>query len=551
MSASQDELLFLPLGGAGEIGMNLNLYGLGGKWLMVDLGITFPDQGQPGADLILPDPTFIAERRDDLLGLVLTHAHEDHLGAVPYLWRRLGCPVWATPFTASVLTRKLDEHGLLDEVPLHVVDLGSRISIGPFDIEFISLTHSIPEPNALAIRTQAGTVVHTGDWKIDPEPLVGDGFDHAALDKLGDDGVLALVCDSTNALNEGHSGSEAEVRDSLMKLCADRPGRIAVTTFASNVARIATIAAVARGHGRHLVLVGRSLWRILAAAREAGYADEIGEVMEADEGAFLPPDKVLYLCTGCQGETRGAMSRIAADDHPHVVLGTGDVAVFSSKVIPGNEQAIGRLQNRLTSRGVEVIGERDAFVHVSGHPYREELTAMYRWVRPQMAVPVHGEHRHMAEHAKLAGALQVPHTPVIENGQILRLSPGTPEVVGEVQSGRWLVDGTLIVDVDDDAVRMRRKLMFSGGAVVTVVADRGGQLAAEPTLVAQGVTAGAEQSSLELMVLQAIREAVAALPKKARQDDGRMAEAARLAARRTIRSVTGKKPVIEAQVIRV
>lgn len=544
------ELIFLPLGGAGEIGMNLNLYGYGDQWLMVDLGVTFGDDGQPGIDLITPEPSFIAERRDDLLGLVLTHAHEDHLGAVPYLWDWLECPVWATPFTAAVLRRKLDEHGLLDEVPLHEVPLGARFDIGPFDVEFISLTHSIPEPNALALRTPHGTVLHTGDWKIDPQPLVGSNLDEAALRGLGEDGVLAIVCDSTNALSDGRSGSEAEVRDSLMAICADRSARIAVTTFASNIARIATVAEVARRHGRHLVLAGLSLWRNVAAAQQAGYLQDLGELLEAEEGAYLPPDKVLFLCTGCQGEARGAMSRIASGQHQHIVLDPGDLVIFSSKIIPGNERSIGRLHNALVWRGIEVISEHDAMVHVSGHPCRDELGDMYRWTRPRVAVPVHGEYRHMREHARFARELQVPSPQLIENGQVLKLAPGEPEIVGEVQSGRWFIDGDTIVPAEDDAIRTRRKLMYEDNAVVTVVADPEGKVVAPPSLLLQGVPHSGDRE-VEVATLRAISAAIEDLPVSARRDDGRLGEAARVAVRRTIRELLGKRPVIEAQVIRV
>ncbi|HZD25884.1 MAG TPA: ribonuclease J [Alphaproteobacteria bacterium] len=549
--ASPDTLVFLPLGGTGEIGMNLNLYGHAGQWLMVDLGITFPEDGMPGIELVLPDPTFIEERRDALLGLVLTHAHEDHLGAVPHLWRRLQCPIWATPFTAAVLRRKLEEHGLLDAVPLHEVPLGGRVGIGPFGVQFISLTHSIPEPNALALRTPAGTVLHTGDWKIDARPLVGGDIDEAALRALGDEGVLAMVCDSTNALNPGRSGSEAEVRESLLRLVEGRPGRVAVTSFASNVARISTVAAVARAHDRHLALVGRSLWRIVSSARDTGYLDDLGPVLEAEEAAYLPPDKVLYLCTGCQGEPRGAMARIAAGQHPHVVLGEGDTAIFSSKMIPGNERAIGRMLNRLSWHGVTVISERDAFVHVSGHPCRDELADMYRWVRPRIAVPVHGEYRHLVAHAELARELQVPAAVVMENGQMLRLGPGEPEIVGEVQAGRWLLDGEVVVPQEDEAIRTRRKIMYNGTAVITLVADPAGRLIGAPAVVMQGITADGQGTSLQVEALRAVQGAVASVPRDARGDDGRIAEAARLALRRLLRQRLGKRPVVEAQVIRV
>ena len=548
---AEDELIFLPLGGSGEIGMNMNLYGYGGKWLLVDLGITFADGEQPGIDLITPDPTFIAERKDDLAGLIITHAHEDHLGAVAHLWPRLRCPIWATPFAAALLRNKLEEAGLLRAVPLHVIEPGEQLQIGPFGIDFVPLTHSTLEMNALAIRTDAGLVLHTGDWKLDPEPLVGPKSDEDALRRLGDEGVMAMIGDSTNALNEGTSGSEGEVRETLMDLCANRTGRIAVATFASNIARIDTVAKVAAAHDRHLVLVGRSLWRILAAAQECGYLQDIAPPLKDDEGAYLPPDKVMFLCTGCQGEARAALARIASGNHRHVVFEKDDLVIFSSRVIPGNEMSISRVQNRLLWNGVEVIGEKERGVHVSGHPCRDELAEMYRLVRPKIAVPVHGEYKHMLAHAELARSLQVPEAVVIENGQALRLQPGGVEVVAEVQSGRCFVDGDVVVPANDDGVRTRRKLSFNGGGVVILVADREGELLADPELVLQGLASDDGKAPLAEEGARVVEEAVDDLPNSARRDDGRMTEAARIALRRLIRDRLGKRAVVEARIIRV
>ncbi|MFP6696573.1 MAG: ribonuclease J [Alphaproteobacteria bacterium] len=548
---AEDELIFLPLGGSGEIGMNMNLYGYGGKWLLVDLGITFADGEQPGIDLITPDPTFIAERKDDLAGLIITHAHEDHLGAVAHLWPRLRCPIWATPFAAALLRNKLEEAGLLRAVPLHVIEPGEQLQIGPFGIDFVPLTHSTLEMNALAIRTDAGLVLHTGDWKLDPEPLVGPKSDEDALRRLGDEGVMAMIGDSTNALNEGTSGSEGEVRETLMDLCANRTGRIAVATFASNIARIDTVAKVAAAHDRHLVLVGRSLWRILAAAQECGYLQDIAPPLKDDEGAYLPPDKVMFLCTGCQGEARAALARIASGNHRHVVFEKDDLVIFSSRVIPGNEMSISRVQNRLLWNGVEVIGEKERGVHVSGHPCRDELAEMYRLVRPKIAVPVHGEYKHMLAHAELARSLQVPEAVVIENGQALRLQPGSVEVVAEVQSGRCFVDGDVVVPANDDGVRTRRKLSFNGGGVVILVADREGELLADPELVLQGLASDDGKAPLAEEGARVVEEAVDDLPNSARRDDGRMTEAARIALRRLIRDRLGKRAVVEARIIRV
>ena len=548
---SPDDLIFLPLGGAGEIGMNLNLYGHSGKWLMVDLGITFGDDMTPGVDLITPDPTFIAERRDDLLGLVLTHAHEDHLGAVPHLWPRLRCPVYATPFTARVLRRKLLEHGLEDEVPVHIVPLGGEVVLPPFDITFMAITHSILEPNALAIRTPAGTVLHTGDWKLDPEPLVSAPTDEAAFRAVGDAGVVAMVCDSTNALVDGTSGSEAGVRQRLIDLVGTKTGRVAITTFASNVARIKTMAEVARAHDRHLIVVGRSLWRMIEAARETGYMDDLGPVLDDREGGYLPPEKVLYLCTGCQGEPRGAMARIAGGSHPEVTLGAGDCVIFSSRIIPGNERAIGRMHNQLVEAGIDVVSERDADVHVSGHPCRDELAAMYCWVRPRIAVPVHGEMRHMRAHASLARGLQVPHAAIAANGQVLRLDADAPEVVGEVQSGRLLIDGSRLVENSDGALRDRRRLMFDGTIVTTLVVDEAGELLADPSVVLQGLPGCGDGGPLPDMVEEAIDTAVDRLGRGARRHDERIEEAARVAARRCVRAFCGKRPVTEVRVLRL
>ena len=548
---AEDELIFLPLGGSGEIGMNMNLYGFAGQWLLVDLGVTFADGEQPGIDLITPDPTYIAERRDDLAGLIITHAHEDHLGAVAHLWPRLRCPVWATPFAAALLRNKLEEAGLLREVPLHIIEPGENLQIGPFGLDFIPLTHSTLEMNALAIRTEAGLVLHTGDWKLDPNPLVGPKSDEEALRRLGDEGVMAMIGDSTNALVDGTSGSELDVRDKLMEICANRKGRIAVATFASNVARIDTVAKVAAAHDRHLVLVGRSLWRIMAAARECGYLDDMAPPLKDDEGAYLPPDKVMFMCTGCQGESRAALARIASGEHRHVMFEKDDLVIFSSRVIPGNEMAISRVQNRLLWNGVEVIGEKERGVHVSGHPCRDELAEMYRLVRPKIAVPVHGEYKHMLAHAELARSMQVPEAMVIENGQALRLTPGAVEVVAEVQSGRCFVDGDVVVPANDDGVRARRKLMFSGSGVVVLVADRDGELLADPELILQGLATDNGATSLLVEGMRVVEDAVDDLPKSARRDDGRMIDAARVALRRLIRDRLGKRAVVEARIIRV
>lgn len=550
-AAPHDQLVFLPLGGAGEIGMNLNLYGCGGKWLMVDLGVSFGDDTTPGIDVIMPDPGFIADRRDDLAGIVLTHGHEDHLGAVAHLWPQLRCPVYATPFSASLLHGKLHEAGLVGEVPVTVVPLGGRFQVGPFDVEMISLTHSIPEPNALAIRTEHGTVLHTGDWKFDPAPLIGATADEEALRRLGDEGVLALVGDSTNVFNKGSAGSEEAVRDSLIELFGRFDGRIAVACFATNVARLESIAVAAKANDRHVALVGRSLWRINQAARDNGYLQETDAFLTDHDAAYLPKDKVVYICTGSQGEPRAALARIASNNHPHVVFSKGDVCIFSSRIIPGNEKGIGHVQNLLVKQGVQVVTEKDEFVHVSGHPGREEMARMYQLVRPRIAVPVHGEARHLKAHAELALSCQVPQAVTVENGQMLRLGPGEPDIVDHVPSGRLAIDGTRLVRWDSPILRSRHRMIFNGSAVVTVVVDRMGKLMGDPQLSAQGLLDAEHEKPEYEAVIEAVRDAIEELPLKARQDDGVVKETARLAVRRSLRDSHGKKPVTDVHLVRI
>ncbi|MBU2090686.1 MAG: ribonuclease J, partial [Alphaproteobacteria bacterium] len=466
LDPDDDGLYFLPLGGAGEIGMNLNLYRYKGKWLMVDLGVTFGDDSMPGIEVVMPDPSFIVERAADLCGLILTHAHEDHLGAVPYLWPRLRCPIYATPFTASVLRRKLQDTDFGNQVEIITVPLSGRFEVGPFDIELITLTHSIPEPNALVIRTaDAGPILHTGDWKFDPDPLVGATSDEARLQQVGDEGVLALIGDSTNVFRPGSAGSEASVRENLIELVGKyKTNRVAVACFASNIARLETMAKVAEANGRHPALIGRSLWRMTASAKENGYLQGIEFISEHDAG-FLPKDKVLLICTGSQGEPRAALSRIVSDSHPHITLEGGDTVIFSSREIPGNEKSIARVQNALIRRNIEVITARNDDIHVSGHPARDELIRMYQHVRPQIAIPVHGESRHLMEHARLARECQVPQALAVSNGDMIRLYPGPAETVDEVFSGRLAVDGKRLASLGDPVLRDRNRLLHSGAVV--------------------------------------------------------------------------------------
>ncbi len=547
----RDDLWFLPLGGTGEIGMNLNLYGHDGAWLMVDLGVTFSDDRLPGVDLIMPDPGYIEERLDSLAGLVLTHAHEDHLGAVPYLWPRLRCPVYATPFTAAVLRRKLAEEGLAGDAEVIEVPMSGRFSVGPFEIELITLTHSIPEPNAVVLRCDAGTVLHTGDWKLDPEPVVGDDYDEAALRALAEEGVLAMVCDSTNAMVEGESGSEGGVRDNLESLIGGLENRVAVACFATNVARLDSVIAAARANGRRVALVGRSMERIVRAAQETGYLDKALPLVDVKEIGYLPRDEVLLLCTGSQGEPRAALARIARDEHPEVALEPGDTVVFSSRVIPGNEKAIGALQNDLVRQGVEVLTDRDHDIHVSGHPARDELAQMYQWVRPQVAVPVHGEARHLAAHAALARACQVPEAIEAENGDLIALAPGPASIAGKVPSGRLVLDGNRLLPADSPVLRGRSRLLYNGSVVVTLVVDARGSLLAEPRLSMQGVVDPRDEADVVELVLEAVEDEVERLPRKARGDDERLREAARVAARRAFNRAVGKKPITEVALVRL
>lgn len=544
-----DELVFLPLGGAGEIGMNLSLYGYAGRWLMIDCGISFADDTMPGIEVIMPDPAFIEERRDALVGIVVTHAHEDHLGAIQYLWPRFKTTVYATPFTANLLRQKLVETKLESTVPIVEIPMSGKFSIAPFELELITLTHSIPEPNAVVVRTPVGTVLHTGDWKLDPDPLVGPTADEAALRRLGEEGVLALVCDSTNALRPGVSGSEAAVGRSLETLVGQCRNRVAVACFASNVARLTSIAAAAAAHDRQVALVGRSLWRIEQAARETGYLNGVPRFLTEEEAGYLPRDKALLICTGSQGEPRSALSRIADDEHAHIVLEAGDAVIFSSRIIPGNERSINRLHNKLTHLGVEILTEQDHFVHVSGHPAQEELQRMYQMVRPKVAVPVHGEARHLRAHMSLAEACQVQQAILALNGDMVRLGPLPAAVVGQVQTGRLALDGKQLVSLDSESWKNRKRITFNGAAVATVVLDRNGTLLADPRVTLQGV---GDPDAEELASLGAdVGRAVEGLSPRERRDDAAVSEAARLAVRRRLKASSGKRPVTDVHVVRV
>jgi len=545
-----DEVLFLPLGGAGEIGMNLNLYGHAGKWLMVDCGITFDDGSTPGIDVIMPDPTFIEENRDNLIGLVLTHAHEDHLGALPYMWDRFECPVYATPFTAAVLRRKLAETDFGDRVPVIEIPMSGSVDLDPFKVQLITLTHSIPEPNALIISTPAGDIMHTGDWKLDPDPLVGPSTDEKALIEAGEKGVLAMVCDSTNAMSPGKSGSEGDVRDALIDVVMNATGRVAVACFASNVARVESAAKAAEAAGRHPVLVGRSLHRMVEAAKSTGYLKDLPPFLPDDEAASLPRDKVLLICTGSQGEPRAALTRIARQDHPFVSLDEGDTVIFSSREIPGNEVGIGRLQNRLSELGVHIVTSRDADIHTSGHPNRDELAQMYQWIRPKIAIPVHGEYRHLSAHADLAHSCQVPHVHPGRNGDVLSLTAGGVAVVDEVYTGRLAFDGKRLTPIDGDAIRERKRMIWNGCAVVSIVMD-GKEIVSDAEVTAFGLFEEAEEDEMLDLAAEAAETAVERLSGKLAADDDTVSETVRVAVRRCLQGLTGKKPPVTVHLHRL
>ncbi len=548
MTKGASDLAFLPLGGTGEIGMNLNLYRHAGKWLAIDCGIGFGGAAHPEVDVMMPDPSFIAEQRDKLVGLVITHAHEDHIGAVAWLWPQLKCPIYATPFAAAVLRRKLGEVGLVNEAKIHVVQPGGRFQVAPFDLQFIRVAHSIPEAQALAIRTPAGIVLHTGDFKLDPEPLVGPPSDEAALSALGDEGVLAMVCDSTNAMVEGHSGSEAEVRRTLAALIRSIRGRVAVTCFASNVARFETVALAAKAAGRSVALVGRSLRNIDAAARECGYLKGIPPFLSEDAANDVDDDHLLLICTGSQGEPRSALARIAADQHPRIELGEGDTIIFSSRIIPGNERAIHAMQDQLVRRGVTVMTDDDHMVHVSGHPARDELRRLYKLVRPQLAVPVHGEWRHLSAHAALAREAGVP-AMLLEDGDILSLAPGRPDITDSAPVGKLVADGARLVPLNGAVMGARRRMLFNGIIIASVAVDEAGRLKGRPRISAPGLFDEGDRENTR--VAGELADAMADLPAATRRDDAALTDAAKAALRRALGRQLQKRPLVDVHLLRV
>jgi ribonuclease J len=556
MSSTNDELVFAPLGGAGEIGMNLSIYGFGPErkrtWIAVDIGVAFAGDDLPGVDLIMPDTAYLVEERRNLAAIILTHAHEDHFGALLDLWPRLRVPVYATPFTAALIEAKRQSDPSAPDVPVTVVPLGGRLRLGPFEIEFVSVAHSIPESNGLIIRTPLGTVLHTGDWKLDPTPVVGPPTDERKLRALGDSGCLALIGDSTNAIREGRSPSEADVAKALAELIGNARGRVAVTTFASNVARIRAVADAARACGREVVMVGRAMERIVEVARETGYLDGIQDFRGMDTYGYLPRDKVVALCTGSQGEARAALARIAADEHPEVSLSKGDRVIFSSRTIPGNEKAVNRVINGLVNQGIEVITDRTDLVHVSGHPRRAEMTELFSWVRPRIAVPVHGEALHLAEHAALARKLDVPEVVVCQNGDLIRLAPGPASVIDEVPQGRLYKDGRLLVDAEDRTVADRRRLGYVGVVGVAAAVNEKGEIIANPQIETIGIPErNADGEVMVYIIAETVAETIEQLPRARRRDPDSIEEAVRRAVRSVVMTHWGKRPLCLVQILTV
>ena len=488
---NNNELIFCPLGGSGEIGMNMNLYGYGEKnnhqWIIIDIGVGFVDDSVPGIDLMVPDPDFILQRKDDLLGILLTHAHEDHIGAIALLWPSLECPIYATPFTATLIKEKFREKKINIGSHLKIIELNGNVKIGPFDINYVTLTHSILEPNALQIKTPHGTLLHTGDWKCDTDPLIGKQMDEIKLKEIGKQGVLAMICDSTNIFTEGRSGSEKDVRESMLTVFENIKKKIIVTTFASNVARMETVFKCAEKVGRHLSLVGRSMHRIYNTARECGYLQNIKPPLDPRDAKKIPIDKIVYLCTGSQGEPLGAMNRIVNQEHPDVYLDEGDTVIFSSRIIPGNEKKLFKIHNQLVKNNINVISEENAFIHVSGHPGRDEMRDMYEWIKPKISIPVHGEHRHMKEHYDFATSLGVPQPMLIENGDMIRIAPGEPKIIDKVHNGKLYVDGNRVIDDQSRFLKDRKNIAHNGLMDVTLIISKKGNLDRNPIINIRGL----------------------------------------------------------------
>jgi len=550
----KDELLFCPLGGSGEIGMNMNLFAFGKpgehKWIMVDIGVTFADDTLPGIDLIYPDPGFIVDKKEDLLGIVLTHAHEDHIGAIAHLWPQLECKIFATPFTAVLIKEKFKEKNIDITKYLKIVQLNGTVHLDPFKIEYITLTHSILEPNGLRIETPAGVILHTGDWKIDPEPLIGGNINSSRLKEIGNDGVLAMICDSTNVFSLGKAGSELDVRKSMLNIMSNLKKRIIIASFASNVARLETAFYCAEKTGRQISLVGRSMHRIFKAARQCGYLKDIIEPIDPREAKNITREKIVYLCTGSQGEPMAALMRIAKYTHPDVFIEKGDTVIFSSKIIPGNEKKLYNLQNQLVKDGIEVISEENEFVHVSGHPNRDDLREMYEWVKPKCVIPVHGEHRHMIEHMKFAKEMNVPNPVQVENGDIVKLYPGKPEVHDKAPSGRLYVDGNISVVEDAQSIKDRKNLSANGYIEATILITQKGNIHKRPVLTFRGMPID-DKEEFVYGLEDTIEEITRTFKLGSKQQEHNLIDALKIACRKFSKEKTGKKPFTNINLIRI
>lgn len=550
-----DELVFAPLGGCREIGMNLNAYGFGPpdnrRWIIVDVGVTFGDDTTPGVDLIMPDPVYLESYADDIEAIILTHAHEDHIGAIAWLWPKLRAPIYATPFTAYLVNEKLRERGLDKEAPVHIMQLRERRQFGPFDVEMVTLTHSIPEPNGLAIRTPLGMILHTGDWKIDPDPLIGEDFDQAKIEELGREGILAMVCDSTNVFEEGEAGSEGMAREALRHAVAEQKGRVAITAFASNVARVQSACEAARANNRSVCLLGRSMLRVVGAAQSVGMLEGFSFI-EPNEAVSLPPQNVLYLCTGSQGESNAALGRIARGDHPVVKLGSEDTVIFSSRVIPGNEKSISAIQNMLAERNIKLVTDRQFDIHVSGHPCRDELRRMYLWAKPRIAVPVHGERRHIMEHARYAKSLQVPEAITPDNGDLIRLAPGPVQVIDQVPAGRLHVDGQVLTSDKAGGMFERKKMAYNGHISVSIVIAKG-KIEDGPSVVVRGFSEPDGRPADESLepIDEAAEDAMANLKRGDFGDDEKIEKALVRAVRRSAEVHFGKRPLVDVTIHRI
>jgi len=552
----KEEFIFCPLGGSGEIGMNMNLFAYGSpenrKWIIVDIGVTFADDSVPGIDLIYPDPGFIVDKKDDLVGLVLTHAHEDHIGAIAHIWPKLLCNVYATPFTAVLIQEKFKEKKIDIGNKLKIVELNGLVQLGPFKIEFVTLTHSILEPNGLKIETPSGIVLHTGDWKCDPNPLIGETINEKKLKEIGDQGVLAMICDSTNVFNPGRSGSELDVRKSLLKIMERKKKRIIVTSFASNVARMESIFYCAEKIGRQISLVGRSMHRIYKAAKKCGYLNNIIEPVDPREAKKISREKIIYLCTGSQGEPHGAMMRISNNIHPDVLMESGDTVIFSSKIIPGNEKKLYKLHNQLVKNSIEVVSEENEFVHVSGHPNREDLMDMYNWVKPNAIIPVHGEHRHMAEHINFAKEVQIRYPVKVENGDIVQLYPGEkPKVIDKAPSGRMYVDGNISVGEESQSIKDRRNLSYNGFLEITIIVNNIGSIVKKPIISIRGIPNNGENGNFIFDLEDKIQDICKTFSLKNSKQEQSLIEAIKINCRKTVKEKTGKKPYTNINLVRI